>query len=208
MINKDVIITKLNEYGITNKLEIAHFLAQSDHESGGFTKLTEGTKYRFGRAKAIWASRKAVIQAKQDELKAKDDDFCPQPWLFNTVYGSRMGNELDGTNDNDGFEYRGGGIFQLTGEGNYRDFLNWLHRNGKHLNLTIDTVDDFTRTEDGAIISAIWFWQKGNIGKLARADNVVAVTKAINGGTIGLEDENGKPGRRSLVAKYKKMLNV
>ena len=183
-------------------MEQAHFLAQADHESAGFTKLSEGTKYRFGRAKVIWPSRKVLIQAKQDELKAKDDDFCPQPWLFNTVYGSRMGNEKNGTNDNDGFDYRGGGIFQLTGKDNHLAFMNWLHKSGRYLNLTIDIVDEFVKSEEGAILSAIWFWQVNSIGVAARADNVTRVSIAINGGTIGLEE------RQKLTEKYKKELGV
>lgn len=201
-ITTNLVIHELNQYGITNKLEQAHFLAQVDHESAGFTKLSEGTKYRFGRAKVIWPSRKAVIQAKQDELKAKDDDFCPQPWLFNTVYGSRMGNEKNGTDDNDGFDYRGGGIFQLTGKDNYLAFMNWLHKSGKYLDLTLDKVDEFVKSEEGAILSAIWFWQLNSIGVAARADNVTKVSIAINGGTIGLEE------RQKLTEKYKKELGV
>lgn len=196
MIKKEQIINKLQEFGINNKLEQAHFLAQMHHESGGFTQISEGTKYRFGRAKVIWSTRKAIIQAKQDELKAKDDDFCPQPWLFNTVYGSRMGNTLD----NDGYNYRGAGLIQLTGKANYLEFMNYLHRQGRQMHLTIDTVGDYVRTEDGAIESAIFFWQKNGIGKLAIADDVVAVTKKINGGTIGLDD------RKILTDKYKKEL--
>jgi len=202
MITKDTIITKLKEFGITDKLEQAHFLAQADHESAGFTKLSEGTKYRFGRAKVIWPSRKVVIQAKQDELKAKDDEFCPQPWLFNTVYGSRMGNEKNGTNDNDGFDFRGGGIFQLTGTDNYLAFMNWLHRQGKHLGLTLQTIDEFVKSKEGAIISAVWFWQANGIGAAARADNAKKVSVAINGGTIGLED------RLKLTEKYKGVLGL
>lgn len=202
MINYQTIIQQLNTFGITNKLEQAHFLAQADHESAGFTKLSEGTKYRFGRAKVIWTKRKAAIQAKQDELKANDDDFCPQPWLFNTVYGGRMGNEKNGTNDNDGFDYCGGGIFQLTGTDNHLSFMNWLHKNGKYLSLTLDKVDEFVKSEEGAIISAIWFWQANSIGISARADNITKVSVAINGGTIGLEE------RLELTEKYKKLLGV
>lgn len=200
MIKSETIIIKLKEFGITNKLEIAHFLAQADHESGGFTKLSEGAKYRFGRAKAIWPSRKSKIQAKQDELKAKDDEFCPQPWLFNLVYGARMGNQLNGVLDNDGYDYRGGGIFQLTGKENHLNFLNWLNKQGKYLGLTIDSVDEFVKSEDGAIISAIWFWQANSIGAAARSDNVTKVSTAINGGTIGLSE------RLKLTEEYKKIL--
>lgn len=201
-ITANSIINILNQYGITNKLEQAHFLAQAEHESAGFTKLSEGINYRFGRAKRIWPARKSAIQAKQDELKASDNDFCPQPWLFNTVYGGRMGNEKNGSNDNDGFDYCGGGIFQLTGKDNHLAFLNWLHKNGKYLNLTLDNVDEFVKSEEGAIISAIWFWQANSIGALARADNVTKVSVAINGGTIGLEE------RQKLTEKYKKELGA
>lgn len=198
----DNILNILNSNGITNKLEQAHFLGQADHESAGFTKLSEGTGYRFGRAKIIWPSRKEVISAKQVELKAGDNDFCPQPWLFNTVYGSRMGNEKNGSNDNDGFDYRGAGLFQLTGTENYQSFLNFLHSNNMHKELNITSIDDFVRTDDGAILSAIWYWKSKNLGAIALKDDITGITKKINGGTIGLDE------RKSLVNKYKKYLRL
>lgn len=196
------IAQKLNEFGITSKLEQAHFLGQADHESAGFTKFSEGANYRFGRAKAIWPSRKAAIEAKQRETGAKDTDFCPQPWLFNTVYGSRMGNEKNGTNDNDGFDYRGGGIFQLTGTDNHRAFLNWLHSRGQYLSLNLSTVDEFVKSPEGAVISALWYWLANGIGRWAREDNITKVSVAINGGTIGIEE------RQKLTEKYKKLLGA
>lgn len=203
------IINELNKHGITNKLEQAHLLAQCDHESAGFTKLAEGTKYRFKTARATFCGnlkliehqrRLAEINKKQLEIKAKDDDFCPQPWLFNLVYGSRMGNEKNGTNDNDGADYAGAGLLQLTGRDNYLAFLSFANMNGHKL--TIDTVDDFVRTPQGAILSAIWFWTKNAVGELARKDDVVAVSKKINGGVIGINE------RKALTAKYKKLLGV
>ena len=113
-----------------------------------------------------------------------------------------MGNERNGTNDNDGFDYRGGGIFQLTGTDNHLAFMNWLHKNGKYLSLTLDKVDEFVKSKEGAILSAIWFWQANGIGSAARADNITKVSIAINGGTIGLEE------RLELTEKYKKELGV
>lgn len=196
------ILKTLLLFGISNKLEQAHFLAQADHESAGFTKFAESGNYRFARAKQIWPTRKQAIEAKQKEIGANDSDYCPQPWLFNTVYGGRMGNEDNGISDNDGFDYRGGGIFMITGTDNYLSFLNWLHRQGKYLNLTLQTIDDFVRTAEGATISAIWFWLANNIGKLARQDDIVSVSKKINGGTIGLEE------RKKLLDKYKSLLGV
>lgn len=198
----DEILKTLLLFGISNKLEQAHFLAQAAHESAGFKKFIENSNYRFARAKDIWPSRRAVIETKQAELGAKDMDLCPQPWLFNTVYGSRMGNDDNGINDNDGYDYRGGGIFMLTGRSNYLSFLNWLHRQGKYLNINIQTVDEFVRSQDGAVISAIWFWLANNIGALARQDNIIDVTKKINGGLIGIDE------RVKLLNKYKALLGV
>lgn len=202
MINVVDITNYLRDCGINSPLEQAHFLAQADHESAGFTKLLEGTKYRFGRAKTIWKSRANIIQAKQTEVKASDNDFCPQPWLYNTVYGERMGNEMNGTADNDGFDTRGHGIFQLTGRDNRVRFLNWIQQKGRWLALTMDGLNSFLLTEEGAIMSAIWFWQDKACSAAALNDDLVSVTKKINGGTIGIDE------RHEFLIKYKKMLGV
>lgn len=191
------IIAELVKYGITNKLEQAHFLAQCAHESANFTVLSEAIKYRFIRAKQIWPSRTAIIEAKQKELNAKNDDYCPQPWLFNTMYNGRMGNR---PNSNDGFDFRGGGYIQLTGRENYQAFCVWLNKPGCTID-TLDIVANWLRMkQDGAILSAIWFWITRNIKSLAIADDVAAITKKINGGIHGLEN------RKKLLVKYKAAL--
>jgi putative chitinase len=190
----DKVIAELNLYEITNQLEISHFLAQADHESMGFTKFSEGEKYRYTRAKAIWANRREIIEKKRLDNKALDFDFCPQPWLFNTVYGNRMGN----IEDDDGYNFRGAGIFQLTGRSNYQAFVNWLDDS----NYNIDNIRDYCLTDDGAIISAIWFWKSNNIGALALKDDGIGVTRKINGGTVGINE------RLENLYKYKILLGV
>lgn len=202
MISVVDITNYLHDCGISNPLEQAHFLAQADHESMGFTALLEGTRFRFSRALELWPSKKAEILAKQSELKANNVTYCPQPWLYNTVYGSRMGNEINGTADNDGFDTRGHGIFQLTGRDNRIRFLNWLNQKGKWLALTMAGLNSFLLTEEGAILSAIWFWQDKGCSALALSDDLIAVTRKINGGINGLTD------RRQKLNKYKKMLGV
>lgn len=192
----------LRDCGITNPLEQSHFLAQADHESMGFTQLLEGTRFRFARALELWPSKKTEILAKQTQLKANNMTYCPQPWLYNTVYGERMGNEINGTADNDGFDTRGHGIFQLTGRDNRVRFLNWLNQKGKWLALTMSGLNSFLLTEEGAILSAIWFWQDKGCSALALSDDLIAVTRKINGGINGLID------RRQKLNKYKKMLTI
>lgn len=87
-------------------IDLAHLLAQYAHESANFTRWSEAENFRYKTARrvfcanasssAINATRLAQINAKQIEFHVQDDDFCPQPWLFNLVYGARMGNQLNG----------------------------------------------------------------------------------------------------------------
>jgi putative chitinase len=161
---QDQIIQLLKQYGIINQLEQAHFLGQCAVESADFSKLTESPNYRYSTALKVFPKYKAQIQALQKKYNKGADDFVAQPDFFNLVYGARMGNQLNGTNDNDGWDYRGGGLLQLTGKANYQAFLMWLHGRGQYANLTIDTIDDFVRTPIGATISAIWFWLANGVG--------------------------------------------
>lgn len=189
------IVAKCAEFDITEPLELAHFLAQCNHESGGFMKMSEGANYRYKRAKEIWPSRIAIIEEKQKAQGATDQGFISQPWLFNTVYNGRMGNRL---NTNDGFMYRGGGFIELTGRHNYQDFCTWLNND----NYNVENITAYVRTEDGAILSAIWFWVSKNIKPLALADNILEITKRINGGANGLLE------RKTLLLKYKQLLDI
>lgn len=200
------------EFGITDKLELAHMLARLDVESGGFKRLTESMNYTPEGLAATWMSRfgtklpNGKYSATPNELAKKlgrtKGHPANQEEIANYVYGSRMGNEANGTQDDDGWEYRGGGLTQLTGKGMYLDFLNYLHKQGKKLDLTIDTVDDWVRTEDGAVISAVWFWINHGCGELARKDDVEGVCKRINGGKHGLIEQ------KAALIKYKKYFGI
>lgn len=217
MITVENIISKLERFEITNKLEQAHFLAQADHESAGFTKLTESAKYRYKTAKSTFCAaannpkspsykehqrRLNLINDMQKTANASDDSFVPQPFLFNTVYGNRMGNELNGVYDDDGYDNRGMGIFQLTGYQNRVKFLDDVHKRGFLLDIDTSNINAWLCTDNGAIYSAVWFWVYNNIRVPALKDDINAVTKIINGGTNGLAE------RTTLLTKYKKLLGA
>ncbi len=200
MITHQDIIRELNKFGILDNLEVSHFLAQTDHESGGFKRLSENLNYSSDALVKLFPKR--FTRDLANKYGRNSSHPADQKMIANILYGSRLGNENDGTDDDDGHEYRGSGLIQLTGKYNHQKFLDWLKSKGQKLELTIDTVDDFVRTEEGAIISAIWFWVSNEIGKFALNDDVVKVSKLINGGTIGLDD------RKLLTIKYKKLLGV
>ena len=87
------------------------------------------------------------------------------------------GDEVSG----DGYKFRGRGAIQLTGHDNYSKFAAAV---GMDLD---DAVQDL-ETLDGAIESACWFWETNGLNAICDRDDIVAMTKRINGGTIGLDD--------------------
>ena len=203
-ITVDSILERLKKVGIVERLEQIHFLAQTEHESGGFTKFSENLNYRYKTARLVFPKYATMITEKQKELKKADTDFVDPVWFANLVYGQRLGNQDNGTNDNDGYDYRGSGAMQLTGKDNHRAFLSHASKQGLKLNgatLTIDNIDDYARTPEGAIESAIFFWKNNpKLKEFALKDDTTSVSKIINGGTNGLEE------RIKLVTKYKNLI--
>ncbi len=100
----------LDAWDINTPARLAAFMANVCHETGGLTVVRESTYYRTAsRVLAVWPKRPAAVK------------FVRNPvGMANFQYGWRLGNEEDGTNDNDGFDFRGGGPLQATGKGFYR----------------------------------------------------------------------------------------
>lgn len=180
----DAIIKQCQAKGL-NSLELAHFLAQCDHESAGFTKVIEGSNYRYSTARNVFSAKyHGAINSKQVELKAKNDDFIPQPFFFDLVYGSRMGN------NGNGYKYRGRGYIQITGHDNYQAYA-------KYSGCDAVNSPDLLCNEVIALDSAIWFWGANNCGKVL---DIEVITRKINGGLNGLTE------RKKLLDKYVKLL--
>ncbi len=98
--------------------------------------------------------------------------------------------DLGNTQAGDGARYHGRGLFQLTGRANYR-------RYGALIGLDLEGSPE--RAKEPAISLAIAFayWRDRGCNAAADADDLVAVTKLINGG------RNGLAQRRQLLALAK-----
>ena len=81
----------------------------------------------------------------------------------------------------DGYKYCGRGLIQLTGKDNYTFFAG-------SLNIPVEEASDYLATFEGAAQSACWFWEQNNLNRFADANDTKGLTRAINGGYIGLED--------------------
>jgi len=173
----DALCEMLPKYGITTERRVAHFLSQCAHESGGFKRLEENLNYS---AKAL---RSVFGRYFGEPPKADADEYARNPEMIaNRVYNDeyrkyKMGN----VNEGDGWRFRGRGLKQLTGRYNYTKF-------GERVGMTAEEAAEYVATPSGAIESACWFWDTTKLNDIADTDNVVLMTKKINGGNIGLED--------------------
>ena len=97
-----------------------------------------------------------------------------------------LGNDRPG----DGVRYKGRGLLQLTGRANYRSI-------GKILGIDLENDPELAAEPVLSLKIACEFWKRKSINDPCDADNLVEVTRRINGGKNGIED------RRTLTARAK-----
>jgi len=103
--------------------------------------------------------------------------------------------DLGNTQRGDGRRFKGRGPIQLTGRHNYGLFGAWCHRRG-----LVDSNDYFQRNPmkvaepRWGFLAASWYWvaARPRLNAYSDAGNIVAATKAINGGTNGLADRRNR----------------
>jgi len=173
----DALCELLPKYGITTERRVAHFLSQCAHESAGFKRLEENLNYSAKALRAVFGRYFG------EPPKADADEYARNPEMIaNRVYNDKYRKyKMDNTEEGDGWRFRGRGLKQLTGRYNYTQF-------GKSVGMTAEEATEYVATPAGAIESACWFWDTSNLNDIADTDNVVKMTKKINGGNIGLED--------------------
>jgi putative chitinase len=164
----------LPKFDINTPLRVAGFLAQCAHESLDFTVLQENLNYSADGLRKIFP---------RYFTNKNPDDYARQPQkIASLVYGGRMGNGPEASAE--GWKYRGRGPIQLTGKDNYtacsKDVFNDLR--------LVEDPDQVSADKRMALTTACWFWKRNNLNALADAGDIVAMTRRINGGTIGLDD--------------------
>lgn len=181
----DIAVDMFKKYDITTPLRIAGFMAQCAHESADFTALEENLNYREETLNKIFpryfgaGKRNAAEYAKNPEKIAN--------YVYMDEFRSKQG-AMGNTQAGDGWRFRGRGIKQLTGRNNYTAFA-------KTVNMSAEEAAAYLETKKGAFESACWFWKTNNIASFADKDDIVGMTKKINGGTIGLDDRQSRYNR-------------
>jgi putative chitinase len=163
------------KFGLNSNIRLAHFLSQCAHESGNFKVFTENLNYSAKGLRSIFG------KYFKDDASALAFERKPEK-IANKVYSSRMGNGDEASGD--GWKFRGRGYIQLTGKDNYTQF-------DKSVEDDILANPDLVATKY-PLMSAAFFFERNNLWKIcdggADKEDVIALTKRINGGTHGLED--------------------
>ncbi|MFA5172490.1 MAG: hypothetical protein WC426_13085 [Sulfuriferula sp.] len=200
--NKDLV-----KYHLDTPLRRAHFFAQIKGETGAKMKPVNES----------WEYSPAILMGFSDYYKTHTDEATQDGYLRATSingkngkiirhadqeaigrkhFGKLNGNRAD--HPNDGYNFRGRGLIQITGFEKYSGFMNDYPKYFEgHLPDSVNNPD-IVNQAPYAIQSAIWFWvtYKDRLGKCgwqladngSKPINVQEITKLINGGKQGLKE--------------------
>jgi putative chitinase len=176
-------------FGLDTPLRLAHFFAQVRQEAGtAMAAAVENLAYSpeallldFSYYRAHQAEAQQDGYARDPATK-KITRAAAQQVIANKVYALRNGNGDIASGD--GWAFRGRGLIQVTGRGNYASVASQCAK------IYAGTDVDFVGKPDamgdfpGALRSAIGFWVMNKLPALADQgstdDNVDSITKVVN----------------------------
>ena len=172
----------MKEFDITSDNDRAGFLANVNHETGGFNDLTEGEdkKYSLKRWKEISINQRNIRNWLAQHSNNTEAEFAKlsEKDKINIMYKGMNGN----TQPDDGWIFRGRGGIQLTGRGTYQRFANYIKRPDIMAN-----PDLIAKDIELAARSSAWYWKKyTEASKEAQKGDFVEARKAINTDADGL----------------------
>jgi putative chitinase len=176
----------MSQYGITTPLREAHFLAQICHESGSLNYSEENLNYSAALLVKVFPHFFPTLDV------ATPYDRKPD-MIANVVYANRLGN--GDTASGDGWKYRGRGAIQNTGKLNYHNLILALH-------VDFVTNPDLLKQPQYSMLAAGEYWKSRGLNDLADKDDILDITKRINGGTNGLNE------RTANLVRCKQVLGI
>lgn len=163
---------------LENENRLTEWMAQTAHETGDYRRFEENMCYSAKRILQVWPSRfKTLAQAQPYAWDPRDPDR-EDVALANKVYGGRMGNEVNGTDDDNGWDHRGGGLIQHTGKAEY-DALAVI-------GITPEQVHG--GDPDAMVRACLDYWRRVGANAYCDRSDYRGLRRRINGGYIGVED--------------------
>src|SRR5437660_2080836 len=181
----DALNEALTRYAINTPSRIAAFIAQVAHESGDFRSTEETLNYSWQALRKTWPSHFPTDEIAQGYHRQPER-------IANRAYGSRNGNGDETSGD--GWRFRGRGLIQITGRGNYLAYSQAIAEPD------VMTNPERVALPQHAALSACWFWHEHGLNDLADIgdeESFNEITRRINGGWRGKEArlQNGAHAR-------------
>ncbi|MCM2291076.1 peptidoglycan-binding protein [Allorhizobium sp. BGMRC 0089] len=128
------------------------------------------------------------------QVAHESDGFCTlEEYASGAAYEGRT--DLGNVRPGDGVRYKGRGPIQLTGRANYRAFTSWMRRIDPTC-ADFEARPELVATWPWAGWAAAFFWERNTINtRAADLDDLVKVTRIVNGGRNGLEDRRRYLGK-------------
>ena len=167
------LVNACGKYNINSPERISAFLANSIYETAGFNHLTENLSYKSPE-RIIEVFRKFDLN--KDRFPDLNEiefaaHFVKNPVsLANFVYARRFGNTLP----DDGWKFRGRGMFCITFHDNYLAV-------SKALGFDFIAYPDALSLPPFAALSAAYFWHVHHLNELADKADFLQITKTISG---------------------------
>lgn len=176
------------QFGIDTKLRVAGYLSQVFHETGALSSFDENMNYSAKRLMQVWPKRFPTLAI------AQQYEHNPEK-LANYVYANRMGNGDEASGD--GWRFHGRGFLGTTGRDNYQKYADSEFCLGDLM-----AHPEWLAKQPGCQKSAMFFWYSNNLNRFADRDDIRGLSKAVNGGTLGLSN------RMYLYRQAKKVLGI
>ena len=177
-----------SKYGVTLPLAMAHFMAQASEECGQGLEMVENMDYSERRLLEVFPTHFTPSMARR---------WAHHPRMIADIaYGGRMGNAPPPSDD--GWRFRGAGLSQVTGREGYERLDAFLRKNGAGFDILENPeliIDPALTLECG-----VADWVLSGCLPAAERDDLIAETRALNGGLNGLAE------RRRQLALWKREL--
>ncbi len=193
----DEVNTDLTKYKLDTPKRRAHFFGQIRQEAG---PAADRTEENLNYKASVLVQKFSYYRRHPNEANAVGrPDTSKQPLaqekqktIANKIYGlSGNGKALGNREPNDGWDFRGRGLIQLTGRANYKQITD-SYPDVYGNNIDFLATPELLRTPAYAVRSAVWFWVTNNCWSKADAGiedaAINTVTHIINSGGDGAED--------------------
>lgn len=186
---------RLEEFKLDTRTRLRHFFSQIKGEVGPQMKgKTEGFQFspatlrsfsRYYREHPVESENDGYEKNSAGRIIRRADEQAIGCKHYLRLNGNRQ------SNPDDGYNFRGRGLIQVTGYEKYCGFMEGYHEYWS--DEAPDTVSEPEKinTMPYAIRSALWFWLHYEVYSLDKGNgynDVVAVTKRVNGGNMGLAE--------------------